>query len=96
MKTDFNANVYLTHWDWDEIDAILPTTFLNAFSRIKIYWLRLKLHRSLFPQVQLIIFQGSSIGSDNGLVPIRQQAIIWTNDDYFTDAYSMRHSASMS
>ena len=25
----------------------------------------------------------------------RRQAIIWSNDDYFTDAY-MRHSASMS
>ena len=36
-----------------------------------------------------------SIGSDNGLVPTRQQAIIWTNDGQITDAY-MRHSASMS
>ena len=26
------------------------------------------------------------IGSDNGLVPTRRQAIIWTNDDKFTDA----------
>ena len=34
------------------------------------------------------------IGSD-GLSPGRRQAIIWTNDDLFTDAY-MRHSASMS
>ena len=32
---------------------------------------------------------------DNGLVPVRRQAIIWTNDGKFTDAY-MRHSASMS
>ena len=39
--------------------------------------------------------QYSSIGSDNGLAPIRRQAIIWTNDGYITDAY-MRHSASMS
>ena len=37
----------------------------------------------------------SSIGSDNGLAPSRRQAIIWTNDGQFTDAY-MRHSASMS
>ena len=37
----------------------------------------------------------SSIGSDNGLALARQQAIIWTNDRYFTDAY-MRHPASMS
>ena len=28
-------------------------------------------------------------------IPIQVQIIIWTNDDYFTDAY-MRHSASMS
>ena len=39
--------------------------------------------------------QYSSIGSDNGLAPPRRQAIIWTNDGKFTDAY-MRHSASMS
>ena len=35
------------------------------------------------------------IGSDNGLVPSRRQAIIRTNDSKFIDAY-MRHSASMS
>ena len=39
--------------------------------------------------------QYPSIGSDNGLAPARRQAIVWTNDGYFTDAY-MRHSASMS
>ena len=39
--------------------------------------------------------QYTSIGSDNGLAPTRRQAIIWTNDGWFTDAY-MRHSASMS
>ena len=46
-----------------------------------------------------IVSKGSinnfSFGSDNGLAPRRRQAIIWTNDGYFTDAY-MRHSASMS
>ena len=36
-----------------------------------------------------------TIGSDNCLAPARLQAIIWTNDDEFTDAY-MHHSASMS
>ena len=39
--------------------------------------------------------QYSSIVSDNGLAPSRRQAIIWSNDGYFADAY-MRHSASMS
>ena len=29
------------------------------------------------------------------LVPTKQQAIIWNNDDHFTDAY-IRHSALMS
>ena len=29
--------------------------------------------------------QYSSIGSDNGLVPTRREAIIWTNDALFTD-----------
>ena len=37
----------------------------------------------------------SSIGSDNGLAPARRQAIILTNDGWFTDAY-MRHSTSLS
>ena len=40
-------------------------------------------------------WQYSSIGSDNGLASNTRQAIIWTNADYFSDAY-MRHSASMS
>ena len=29
----------------------------------------------------------SSFGSDNDLVSIRQQSVIWTNDEYFSDAY---------
>ena len=35
------------------------------------------------------------IGSDDGLVPNKRQAIIWTNGAEFTDAY-IRHSSSMS
>ena len=34
-------------------------------------------------------------GSDNGLAPFRPQAIIWTNDVKFSDAF-MHQSASMS
>ena len=37
----------------------------------------------------------SSIGSDNGFAPSRCQAIIWTNDTKFIDAY-MRHLVWMS
>ena len=40
-------------------------------------------------------YQHPSTGSDNGLALSRRQAIIWTNDCQFTDAY-MRHSFSMS
>ena len=47
----------LTRWGRDEIDAILQTTFSNAFSWMKMYWFRLKFHWSLFPSVQLTIFQ---------------------------------------
>ena len=38
--------------------------------------------------------QYSSIGSDNGLVPTRGQAIIWTSNGKFTDSY-IRHPVSM-
>ena len=37
----------------------------------------------------------SRIGSDDGLVPSRRQAIIWANEDQFIGAY-MRHSAAIS
>ena len=57
--------------------VILQTTFTNAFSWMKIYEYWLKFHWSLFLRVQL---QYASIGSDNGLAPTRQQAIIWANE----------------
>ena len=41
--------------------------------------------------VMLIFF----LTSDDGLAPVRRQAIICNSDGYFTDAH-MRHSASMS
>ena len=43
----------LTHWGRDEIDAILQTTFSNAFYWMKMYWFRLKYHWSLFPRIHL-------------------------------------------
>ena len=51
----------------------------------------LKFNWNLFSRFQ---FKYSNIGSDNGLVPIRRQAIIWTHDGYITNAY-MRPSASI-
>ena len=55
---------------------IFHRTFSNGFSWMKMYAFRLKLHGNPFPKVQSTIF----IGLDNGLAPVRLQAIIWTND----------------
>ena len=48
---------YLTHWGRDKMAAIFQTTFSNAFSRMKMFKFRLRFHWSLFPRVQLTIFQ---------------------------------------
>ena len=76
------------------MDAISQTTFSNAFSWMKMHEFRLIFHWSLFLRFELTILV-QIIGSDNGLAPARRQAIVWTNDGKFTDAY-MRHSAAMS
>ena len=47
----------LTHWGRDKMAAIFQTTFSNAFSSMKMYTFRLRFHWSLFPRVQLTIFQ---------------------------------------
>ena len=48
---------YLTHWGRDEMNNISQTTFSNVFSSMKMFEFRLKFHWSLFPRVQLTIFQ---------------------------------------
>ena len=47
----------LTHWGRDKMAAIFRTTFSNRFSWMKMYEFRLIYHWSLFPRVQLTIFQ---------------------------------------
>ena len=47
----------LTHWVQDKMAAIFQTTFLNAFSWMKMYDFILIFHSSLFQRVQLIILQ---------------------------------------
>ena len=47
----------LTHWGRDKMDAISQATFSSAFSWMKMFEFRLKFHWSLFPGVQLTIFQ---------------------------------------
>ena len=71
--------------------AIFHMTFSNAFSWMKMLEFRLKFHWSLFLGSNQPY---SSIGSDNGLVSGRWQAIVWTNDGYFTNVY-VHHLASM-
>ena len=90
MQADWTH--WLTHWGRDKMAAIFQMTFSNAFSWMKMYEFRSRFHWSLFLRVQWTIFQ---LGSENGLAPTRQQAIIWNNDGHFTDTY-MSHSASVS
>ena len=52
-----NQDRPLTHWGRDKMAAIFQTTLLDEFSRLKMYKLRLRFHWSLFPMVQLTIFQ---------------------------------------
>ena len=47
----------LTHWGRDEMNNISQTTFSNVFSSMKMFEFPLKFHWSLFPRVQLTIFQ---------------------------------------
>ena len=57
LTDDITTLTLLTHWGRDKIDAISQTTFSTAFSWMKIFEFRLKFHWSLFPRVQLTIFQ---------------------------------------
>ena len=47
----------LTHWGRDKMDAVSQTTFSNAFSWMKMYEFRLRLHWSLFLRFELTIFK---------------------------------------
>ena len=53
-RVDFNG---LTHWGRDKIDAILQTTFWDAFSWMKSFVFWFKIHWSLFLRFQLRINQ---------------------------------------
>ena len=51
------VRTHLTHWGRDKIAAVSQTTLSNAFSWTKMSEFRLKFHWSLFPRVQLTVFQ---------------------------------------
>ena len=79
---------YLTHWGLDKMAANFQMTFWNAFSLMKI-------HEFWFTEV---CYQGSnwqyySIGTDNGLAPVRRQAIVWPMISSLLT--HIHHSASM-
>ena len=63
--------------------ATILQKFSNTFSLVKINF------DQNFTKVCSLVSnqQYSSIGSDNGLVPPRRQAIIWTKDGEIIDAY---------
>ena len=52
-----DTDVIVTHWGRNKMAAIFQTTFSNAFSWMKMYTFRFRFHWSMFPWVQLTIFQ---------------------------------------
>ena len=56
-QSDPNLLTALTHWGRDKMDAISRTIFSHAFSWMKMYKFQLRFPWSLFPNVQLTIFQ---------------------------------------
>ena len=48
---------HLTHWGRNKIDAILQTTFWNAFFLMKMFEFRIRFHWSLFLRVQSTVIQ---------------------------------------
>ena len=53
----FGLYMLTTHWGRDKMDAIFQMTFSNAFYWMKMFKFWLRFHWSLFPRVQLTIFQ---------------------------------------
>ena len=78
VPTRLRDTAHLTHLPLDKMAAISQTIFSDVFSWMKslIFWL--KFHWSLFIKSH---WQKPSSGVDNGLVPKKRQAIIWTYAD---------------
>ena len=71
-------------------DDIFKRIFLNEN-----VWILIKISLKFVPKGPSNNFPRIGSDNDNGLAPTRRQAIIWTNDGEFSDAY-IRHPASMS
>ena len=74
-----------THCDRDKMTTILPTSFSNIFSWMKICKFRLIFHQLLLMRAQLTIRKRwfrQGLGTEQAI------AIIWTSDDiFFSDTY---------
>ena len=80
-----------TYWGRNKMAAMFPVTSLTGYLNENI-WISIKIALTFVPR--------SLVDSISALVHIMAwhrpgyKPIIWTNDEYLTDAY-MRHSASM-
>ena len=59
----------ILYWDW----------FVLLSVKISLIWVKTFSGDECIGMVRIVSLYGVSIGSDNGLSPIRHQAIIWTN-----------------
>ena len=80
----YYTRVELPYGGWDKMAAILQETFSNSFVCVCLFenCVCLKIHtctRKMFLNVQFTISQHWFRTSEKGLVPKRQQDIIWTN-----------------
>ena len=69
----------LTHLPLDKMASILQTIFSDALLWMKSFVFWSKFHWSLFLRLKLT--KKNTIGLDNGVVPNKQEAVIWTHVD---------------
>ena len=65
----------VAHWGRDKMAAIVQTTFQMDFLNENV-WVAIKISLKFVPKGPL----NNIPASDNGVAPIRRQAIIWSND----------------
>ena len=84
----------LEQWARDKMAAKFADDIFKCIFLIEKVWISIKISPKFVPKDPI-----NNMATDNGLVPNRRQAIIWTSDGLFYwsiyDAF-MRHSASMS
>ena len=86
---------HLTHWGRDKIATISADGIFKCIFLKETVWILIRISLKFVPRGPINKIPALVQSSDNSLAPARRQAIIWTNDGLFIDAY-IRHSASMS